>query len=207
MPRVKKNTATPQERILAAAFEEFATNRFKIASTNQIAKEAKVAKGLLFHYFKNKEELYLAVFERTVLRVTEIFWSQLQPNQADIFERLRYWSVLRLKMVHEDPKMYHFMSMAMTDCPETMKPKFMKILEPIQRKVWEELTRDADISKLRSGVTLQQTIEVLTIFTAGLEQRMSAFMSATPDHGLAMLEALNQQVHSYLELIRDGLYK
>ena len=203
----KKPSLSPPERILAAAFNEFATHRFETASTNQIAKEAKVAKGLLFHYFKSKEELFLTVFARTAASMSETFWTLLQGTPKDLFEKLRHWSVLRLKMVQRDPKLYHFMSMALTDCPPQIKPKIMLMLEPIQTRAWGELMRDVDTSKLRSGVTMQQAIEVLMIFSAGLEQRMSAVMAATPDHGLSMLEALTKQVHDYLELIRDGLYQ
>ena len=209
MPRSKKQSPplTPPERILAAAFQEFATHRFDTASTNQIAKEAKVAKGLLFHYFKSKEELFLAVFARTTAGMAETFWALLQNTPNDLFEKLKHWSMLRIRMVQQDPKLYHFMTMALADCPPKLKPKIMEMLEPIQKRAWGELLRDVDSSKLRSGVTMQQAIEVLMIFSAGLEQRMSAFFAATPDHGLSMLEPLTKQVHDYLELIRDGLYQ
>ena len=204
MPKPK---GTPQERILAAAFDEFAMHRFETASTNQITKEAKVAKGLLFHYFKSKEELFLAVFERTLAEMTETFWSQLQGTPDDLFEKLRHWSVLRLKMVHENPKLYHFMSMAITDCPPQLKPKIAALVEPLQRKGWEELMRGVDISRLRHGVTLQQALEMLMIFSAGLERQMSEVIKASPDHGLGVLEKLTQQAHEYFELLRDGLYQ
>ncbi len=48
-----------QERILNAASKEFAQKGFVNASTNEMVKEAGISKGLLFHYFKNKKQLYL----------------------------------------------------------------------------------------------------------------------------------------------------
>jgi TetR/AcrR family transcriptional regulator len=48
-----------QQRIINAAWEEFSQKGFELASTNQIVKKAKIGKGMLFHYFNNKKELFL----------------------------------------------------------------------------------------------------------------------------------------------------
>jgi len=50
--------------ILAAAEIEFATHGFTAARTESIAARANVVKGMIFHYFKNKEGLFEAVLER-----------------------------------------------------------------------------------------------------------------------------------------------
>ena len=52
-----------QQRILNAALKEFAQKGYKNASTNQIVKEADISKGLLFHYFKNKKQLFLFLYD------------------------------------------------------------------------------------------------------------------------------------------------
>ena len=48
-----------QSQILNAAYKVFATNQYKKAPTSEIAAEAGISKSLLFHYFHNKRELYL----------------------------------------------------------------------------------------------------------------------------------------------------
>jgi len=50
-----------RSRILSAALTEFALHGAEAASTNAIAASASVAKGLVFHYFGSKPELYAAV--------------------------------------------------------------------------------------------------------------------------------------------------
>lgn len=50
-----------KERIINIALEEFAQNGYQSASTNVICKKAKVSKGLLYHYYGSKENLYLSV--------------------------------------------------------------------------------------------------------------------------------------------------
>jgi TetR/AcrR family transcriptional regulator len=59
---------TAEERILAAATEEFANNGFFGARTQAIANAAGVNKAMLHYYFRSKENLYsrviIAAFER-----------------------------------------------------------------------------------------------------------------------------------------------
>jgi AcrR family transcriptional regulator len=59
-------TKTPHlaDRMLDAAARLFGTQRFHEARMDDIAAEAEVSKGTLYRYFKDKEELYLALLAR-----------------------------------------------------------------------------------------------------------------------------------------------
>ena len=48
-----------QDLIRNSAMIEFGDSTFKKTSADSIAKRAGVSKALLFHYFKDKRELYL----------------------------------------------------------------------------------------------------------------------------------------------------
>src|SRR5262245_11806454 len=52
------------DKILAAAARLFATHRFHEARMEDIAAQAEVGKGTLYRYFKDKEELYVALLRR-----------------------------------------------------------------------------------------------------------------------------------------------
>lgn len=55
-----------QRKILIAARQIFLKKGFSGTSMSQIAKEANVAKALLFHYFKTKEELWKNVKDEVI---------------------------------------------------------------------------------------------------------------------------------------------
>jgi AcrR family transcriptional regulator len=59
-------TKTPKlaGRILDAAARQFARQRFHEVRMDDIAAEAEVSKGTLYSYFRDKEELYLALLAR-----------------------------------------------------------------------------------------------------------------------------------------------
>ena len=46
------------ERILTAALQEFGQHDYFSASINNICRNGEISKGMLFHHFKNKEELF-----------------------------------------------------------------------------------------------------------------------------------------------------
>ena len=63
----KKFFALPvqkQEAILNAGFCVFSQNSYKKSPTSEIADAAGISKSLLFHYFYNKRELYLFLWEK-----------------------------------------------------------------------------------------------------------------------------------------------
>lgn len=59
-----------QQRILEAVLKEFATQGYDKASTNRIVQEAGIAKGMLFYYFKNKQELFRYALQHSIKYLT-----------------------------------------------------------------------------------------------------------------------------------------
>ena len=57
--------------IMQAALELFANEGYYAASISRIAKKAGISKGLMYNYFKSKEELILAIIGNGVKRLTE----------------------------------------------------------------------------------------------------------------------------------------
>jgi AcrR family transcriptional regulator len=60
----RRNPQRTREQILGAAMSEFAENGFDGARIDQIAARAGANKRMLYHYFGNKEELFVAVLEQ-----------------------------------------------------------------------------------------------------------------------------------------------
>lgn len=54
-----EKTKRTKEKILSAALVEFGTKSYEGASINTMCAENQISKGLIYHNFKNKDELYL----------------------------------------------------------------------------------------------------------------------------------------------------
>ena len=55
-----------QEAMINAGFRVFSQNSYRKSPMSEIAEAAGVSKSLLFHYFRNKKELYLFLWETGV---------------------------------------------------------------------------------------------------------------------------------------------
>lgn len=100
--------AQKQQAIVNAGYRVFAQNSYKKAPMLAIAQEAGVSKSLLFHYFRNKKELYLYLF-RTAAQTTEQALTQAGCyRQTDLFEMLALGMQVKLELMHRQPAMGRF---------------------------------------------------------------------------------------------------
>ena len=53
-----------QQAIINAAYRVFSQNSYKNSPMSEIASLAGISKSLLFHYFSNKKELYLFLWDK-----------------------------------------------------------------------------------------------------------------------------------------------
>ena len=68
--RRRRKESRPSE-ILDAAFEEFAANGFAATRLDDVARRAGVAKGTIYLYFKDKEQLFRAMVRKFIVPVIE----------------------------------------------------------------------------------------------------------------------------------------
>src|SRR5947209_20384999 len=71
--RILVRTKTPlqADKILEAATRLFGAQRFHEVRMDDLAAEAEVGKGTLYRYFRDKEELYLALLERSAHQIND----------------------------------------------------------------------------------------------------------------------------------------
>lgn len=68
---MRTKTLAQAEKILTAAARLFAAHHFHEARMEDIAEAAEVGKGTLYRYFKDKEELYMALLARAADQMME----------------------------------------------------------------------------------------------------------------------------------------
>ncbi|MFA9377879.1 MAG: TetR/AcrR family transcriptional regulator [Lachnotalea sp.] len=92
-----------KDDIIKAALDEFGKNNYKQASVNQIIKVANTSKGNFYHYFKDKEDLYMRLVEDAFRKKAEVMTS---INADDFFSLLEVQVLNGVKFAKENPKFY-----------------------------------------------------------------------------------------------------
>jgi len=82
MARGRKKEAKKRERILLSALRIFSERGFYHSKISEIAKEAGVADGTIYLYFKNKEDLLISIFEEKIGELIEMLKDKLNFAQG-----------------------------------------------------------------------------------------------------------------------------
>lgn len=77
-----------QQAILNAGYRVFSQNTYKNSPMSQIAEAAGISKSLLFHYFHNKKELYLYLWQKCADTTEEYLNHYHCYEQTDFFQTL-----------------------------------------------------------------------------------------------------------------------
>jgi AcrR family transcriptional regulator len=102
---VRTKTPVQAEKILSVAARLFATHRFHEARMEDVAAAAGVGKGTLYRYFKDKDELYLALLELAAEQISKRL-REAQEAESDPRRRLEVMIEAILVYFNEQPHLF-----------------------------------------------------------------------------------------------------
>lgn len=88
-PRFRRRKDERPAEITEAAFEVFAEKGYAAARVQEVALRAGVSKGLMYLYFKTKEELFKAVIRSVVVRRVDALLANIETSTSSSEEFLR----------------------------------------------------------------------------------------------------------------------
>lgn len=97
-----------QQRIINAGYRVFSQNSYKKSPVSEIAAEAGISKSLLFHYFKNKKELYLFLWDNCAKMTVQTLQEYGCYEKEDFFEIMYSGLRAKVQMMHKYPEMGRF---------------------------------------------------------------------------------------------------
>jgi TetR/AcrR family transcriptional regulator len=194
-------------RILDAALTEFAQHGYERASTNAIAESALVAKGLIFHRFGSKEELFYAVADDVIESLRPSFERALQHAPNDLFDRVIAWTQMKLVLMREEPRRLRFFLVALTDAPDQVRAEVRSRMESKLVSMMPSFLEGLDKGRLRPGVSPEEALEAITLLSQGFERMVVPVLKLNPEQALPFIERTLGRAKRMFELLRDGVYR
>jgi TetR/AcrR family fatty acid metabolism transcriptional regulator len=128
--RGDRSSGDKRERILAAAERIFALHGFFGARVSEIAKDAGVADGTIYLYFKSKDDLLISLFENRMRDVNEQLRAAIAGRPP--VEQLRAFIRAYLRMVSDEPAAAEVLTIELRQSSKFMKeydnPQFADFL-------------------------------------------------------------------------------
>ena len=100
--------AEKQQRIINAGFRVFSENSYKKSPMSEIAAAAGISKSLLFHYFRNKKELYMFLWDKAADITMQYLNDYNCYEPTDLFEMMERGMRAKFRIMEEYPCMAAF---------------------------------------------------------------------------------------------------
>lgn len=157
-----------REHILSYAFAEFAEQGYSGASINSICSAGKISKGLLYHYYADKNTLYLACAEKCYCELTEYLSAHL--DTSDITPE-KYFNV-RLAYFVTNPFHQKLFCDTVVNPPDHLRKELSSCRSAFDRMNEAMLTAILNRETLAEGVSIQDAIYQLKIFEDFVSTRL-----------------------------------
>ena len=162
-PDDTNRTGGKRERILDAAVHVFAEKGFYGAKVSEIAREAGVADGTIYLYFKSKDDLLISLFEDRMAQINGALREKL-AQEPNALAKLRRFIEMHLDLVETRRELVEVLTVELRQSSKFMReyknPKFGEFLK-ILAAVIDEGQRSGE---LRTGVS--PTLAARAIFGA-----------------------------------------
>lgn len=197
--------AEKRDRVINAAMKEFC-HGFKKASTDAIVREAGISKGLLFHYFGSKEQLYRFIIAYACDTMTSEYFGLINVEQRDLLECLWQMTLLKRDLSYKHPSIFNFLIKAYLLAKEDTGGEFITQFKAIQEKVVADVFRNFDNSLFKEGIDPVKAANIVWWTLAGYAEKEVNIEKNTEDYQKEYERYLTD-LRSYFDLFRQCFYK
>ncbi|MGN0975946.1 MAG: TetR/AcrR family transcriptional regulator [Gemmiger sp.] len=151
MKREEKTELT-RARIVKAALREFGAHGYGGGTLNRIC-AGNLSKGLVYHNFKDKDELYLTCVRASCDSLTAFM--QAQPGTVE----LRQYTAARWRWCRANPDMAHIFFEALLAPPEALAPRIRECIQSFNDMNRQMYRAFLATVPLRDGVSADEALE------------------------------------------------
>lgn len=188
--------------IVNAALKEFARKGFADASTNEIVRDAGISKGLLFHYFATKKDLFHFLIEYSATVLKDEYGELLKMDEPDLFARYRQASLLKLDIIRKHPYIYDFLGVALATDGAHMHEDMVAYGRDVQAQLLDGI----DLSRFRRGIDIQRALQLIGWAIEGYATRLQQQLAGAPLSQLDYTTFL-ADFDAYLDVLKTCFYE
>jgi len=192
-----------RQRIIQAAMQEFIKG-YRNARTDKIVECAGISKGLLFHYFGTKKELFIFLFQYAV----DIIGGEYKTSRfesRDFLDNIWQLSLLARKLVSKHSLVYGFLASAYFSLQEVFPGELQNFQNPVEELKHKLLDR-ADRSLIRTDLDPEKALRTILWTVDGYSLELARLGRRVADYKLHY-DRIETELADYLKLLRKVLYQ
>jgi TetR/AcrR family transcriptional regulator, repressor for uid operon len=177
-----------KEKIMQSAMQNFAKNGFDRTRMEDIATAAGLAKGTLYLYFKNKEDLFYAICDHNLEELRNQLSRLFNRKENIMLDAERFYHQYRRGNLGGDTIWFEMIALS------TRSPKLRKILAENQSKVYkvvkEFLKTQIERGFLREDINIDLIASVLIALYNGLAVNKLLLQTSNSESQKAWIETI-----------------
>jgi len=200
-----EKTKITRNKILKSAIAEFGEKGYDNSSINIICSKNNISKGLIYHNFKSKDELYLLVVRECFNELIE-YMKKGEYSQKNTWKDLEKAITLRQEFFNKNINYRNIFFEAVLTPPSHLIEEIHAIkkeLEDFNIEIFKELLKDI---KLKKGITEEMAISYFLIyqemFNLYFEKKTNTsknLKEISSEHDLNLLPILNIMLYGIAE--------
>ncbi|MCR6514445.1 TetR/AcrR family transcriptional regulator [Clostridium sp. LY3-2] len=194
LPTEKQNT------IINAGYRVFSENKYKKSPISEIALEAGISKSLIFHYFKNKKELYLYLYQYGV----EVLMKEAVKTQVfeekDFFKLYLEGAKCKFEIFKKHKYLFNFMVRVYYEEDDEIRSEIEGKNESLINYKNNLLMNNIDMYKFKDDIDIKNLDKMLNWCTEG-------YMKENYRDGNLDLDVLIDDFSGIIDFFRKNSYK
>jgi TetR/AcrR family transcriptional regulator len=147
-------------KILQVALNEFANYSYEKSSINRICNDGNISKGVMYHYFKDKDELYLLCVGYCYDTMVDYYKVRLK-DELDWREEIKKFFEIRYHFFRENPLLQKIFFNTLLRMPEHLKGEIKKITKSLDELNYEFSMKILNKIDIRHGLKPEEIIFLL----------------------------------------------
>ena len=195
---LKEKDRGKHDQIIEAAVKVFAKKGFYNAKVSEIAREASVADGTIYLYFKNKDDILISLFEEKMHLWIERVEQEIAKVE-DPLEKIRAFVAQHIFMIKENKHLAEVMQIELRQ-----SSKFMRRYVPVKFLEYLNLIGKIIEEGKQKGAIRQDVIPAIAkraIFGALDEMLLYWVLAKKPKY--SMEESIEQISHLFIDGLRE----
>ena len=178
LEKLHKMDESKRARLINAVIDEFSKYPIEKASTNSIVKKAGISKGLLFHYFDDKKDLFDSASEYVLNLTLREVSENVKWDTTDIFERIKELVLAKVEIARRHPGLSAFVVNLLKENDNTIdsnnvKERYKKSGLNIDAFMARVYTENIDFSKFKDQKKIHEYIEIINWTLEGWGKKLA----------------------------------
>lgn len=177
----KERQERSKNEIYLAALDEFASLGYDSVNIEKICIKHGISKGMMYHYFSSKDELFLLCAEKTFADLKNYVEKEtVKLSALDIMDAANGYFLIRERFFQKNPKQKEIFETSMLRPPKHLVSGLEELRNPLKKLNIAFMKRLIEKMPLREGIDKEKVL----IYLENLEMMVRYYLSKSDNKDL-----------------------